>query len=91
MVPHMKTTIDIADPLLKEAKRLAQEQDRTLRDVVEDALRRLLADEARPKKPFRLRDESFHGNGLQPGVEWGKWFDYIYPPFEPEKPEPEKP
>ena len=39
----MKTTIDIHDELLERAKRRARETGRTLRSVVEDGLRAVLA------------------------------------------------
>lgn len=38
----MRTTIDLPDPLFKEAKAAAALQGVTLRDVVEEALRRQL-------------------------------------------------
>lgn len=71
MVSHMKTTIEIADQLLDEAKRRASAENRTLRDLVEEALRRLLAE--RSDRQFRLEDGSFRGNGLQPGIQEGDW------------------
>ena len=42
----MRTTVNVDDHLLAAAKRRAREQGRTLGDVVEDALRRDLADPA---------------------------------------------
>ncbi len=71
-VTHMKTTIDIADPLLEEAKRRAAAEGTTLRALVEAGLRAVLAREA-TQRPFHLRDASFGGNGLQPGVVEGDW------------------
>jgi len=73
MVGWVKTTIHIADPILTEAKRLAAERGTTLRAVVEDALRRLLSSQRRPRRRFRLEDGSFKGDGLQPGLSWGDW------------------
>ncbi|MEO7412192.1 MAG: hypothetical protein ABIZ81_02450 [Opitutaceae bacterium] len=43
----MRTTIDLPDPLFKEAKAAAALEGVTLRDVVEDALRRRLQPHAR--------------------------------------------
>lgn len=72
MVTHMKTTIDIADALLLEAKRLAAERGTTLRAVVEEGLDRVV--EAHRRQPrFSLRDASFGGRGLQEGVREGDW------------------
>ena len=48
----MKTTIDIADALLEAAKQKAQQEHRTLRDVVEQGLRQVL--DEKPKE-FKLR------------------------------------
>jgi hypothetical protein len=69
----MKTTIELSDAVLAAAKRLASERGLTLREVVEAALRRHLGEEDKPCAPFRLRDASFGGRGLQPGAEEGDW------------------
>jgi hypothetical protein len=67
IVTHMKTTIDIADALLDQARAAADEDGTTLRALVEEALRQVLAQRSR-RKPFVLRRASFKGRGLQP--EW---------------------
>jgi hypothetical protein len=64
----MRTTISIADELLASAKLRAKERDKTLGELVEDALRRELSIDYtstdRPPVPiFR------GGNGLRPGVD----------------------
>ena len=69
---HMKTTIDIADPLLARAKRLAARRNTTLKEVVEDALREVLGREAEPP-PMPLATHTFRGHGLQPGLSWDDW------------------
>jgi Arc/MetJ family transcription regulator len=68
----MKTTIDIADGLLAQAKQVAAAEGITLRELVEGALRRELADRER-RHAFRLRRVTFGGRGLQPGVADGSW------------------
>lgn len=73
MVTHMKTTIEIADSLLEEAKRAARQERTTLRALVEDGLRRVLGERRSRKKEFRLRKASFRGKGLQPDVGEGSW------------------
>ncbi len=65
MGTHIKTTLDIADPLLEAAKRLAAREGTTVRTIVEEGLRAVLA-EKRKERPFRLRDASFKGRGLHP-------------------------
>ena len=80
MVSHMKTTIDIADDLLERAKKLAHREKKTLKEVVEEALRRQLMDST-PKKKFKYRPHTVKGKGLQPGIgegDWEKIRDLIY-------------
>jgi hypothetical protein len=69
----MKTTIDIPAALLEEAHRAARREGTTLKALVEAGLRRILAERRSGAAPFRLRDASFLGEGLQPGVEEGSW------------------
>jgi putative antitoxin of VapBC-like toxin-antitoxin system len=75
----MKTTLEISDPLLKEARKLAARENTTLRALVEQGLRQVVA--ARKEPPFRLRKASFKGEGLQPefaDAGWDKIRDAIY-------------
>jgi Arc/MetJ family transcription regulator len=65
----MKTTIEISDPLLRRAKRIAARERTTVRALVEQGLRRELA-ERRRSGGFRLRQVTFRGKGLQPGLEY---------------------
>jgi hypothetical protein len=67
----MKTTIDIPQPLLDAARRAAEREGTTLKALVESGLRRVLAERLEQRGPFRLRDASFRGEGLQPGVVGG--------------------
>ena len=72
MVTHMKTTIEIADTLLAEARQLATHDQTTLRSLVEEGLRQILR--ARRQAPrFRLREASFRGKGLRPHIGEGDW------------------
>ncbi len=77
----MKTTLDIADPLLLEAKRIAARDGDTLRSLVEQGLRAVLADRQRKAKPFKLRNVSVGGNGMTPefqGASWAQIRDAAY-------------
>jgi len=69
----MKTTVDISGPLLEDARRAADREGTTLKALVESGLRRELAEHRGKGAPFRLRDASFRGEGLQPGVANGSW------------------
>ena len=68
----MKTTIEISDSLLSEAKKIAKPEGTTVRAFVEQGLRKILA-ERKSREPFRLRSASFKGKGLQPGLEDATW------------------
>lgn len=76
----MKTTVEITDSLMQEAKKQAVRDQTTLRELIELGLRRVLS-ERKQKKKFKLRDASFKGEGLQPefaGASWEKIRDTIY-------------
>ena len=75
----MKTTVEISDALLDEAKRVASRESSTLRELIEEGLRRSI-DERRKRKSFRLRRASYRGRGLQPGVssEWAQLREAAY-------------
>jgi hypothetical protein len=69
----MKTTVDISDPLLRKARRLAQREQTTLRALIERGLRHVVAERTRRAKPFKLRDASVGGKGLHPDVKGLSW------------------
>ncbi len=68
----MKTTIEIADPLLRAARKLASREGVTLKALVERGLHRVIA-ETEGGAPFRLRKASFKGKGLQPDMADADW------------------
>jgi hypothetical protein len=72
MGTHMKTTIEIADPLLEQAKRLAAREATTLRELVEAGLRLVLRQRARGRS-FELRDARVGGRGLRPEFRDASW------------------
>lgn len=70
MVTHMKTTVELSDSLAEEARTLAAREKTTLRALIEAGLRHVLR-EHRERAPFRLRDASFEGEGLQEPFDFG--------------------
>jgi hypothetical protein len=69
----MKTTIEIADSLLKEAKKLAARKRTTVRALVETGLRQVLAQKKSRGGDYHLRDATFRREGLVPGVSGTNW------------------
>ncbi|GAB3301379.1 DUF2191 domain-containing protein [Epidermidibacterium keratini] len=65
----MRTTVNIDADLLRRAKELAARSDRSLGDVVDDALRVLLlrGETATPRAPVTLTQ--YGSGGLRPGVD----------------------
>lgn len=68
----MKTTVEIANPLLSEAKEVASREGTSVRALIEEGLRRVLEDRQH-ERSFRLRRASFRGIGLQPEFADGSW------------------
>jgi hypothetical protein len=62
----MRTTLNIPDPLIRDAKRRALEEGKTLTDLLVEGLRTRLA-RSLPSMPLPV---SSPGGGLLPGVEW---------------------
>ena len=77
----MKTTLEIPDPLLDQVRKIAARDGETLRSLVEQGLRKVVAERNAKAKPFKLRDCSVRGEGVQPEFEnasWEQWRDLIY-------------
>jgi hypothetical protein len=64
----MRTTVDLPDDLLGEAKERAAREGRSLSDVVGDAVRSSFA-RTPPKERGAVELPTFDGGGLQPGVD----------------------
>lgn len=74
MVFHMKTTVEIPDPILSAAKETARREGTTLRSLIEEGLRLSLERRAaREAGGFRLRDASVGGEGLRPELQGAPW------------------
>ena len=65
----MKTTIQLDDQLLSEAKQRAAQTGRTLKAVIEDALREALVRTDVQRSQARVCLQTFKGRGTQPGVD----------------------
>ena len=68
----MKTTVEIPDSLLEEVRKLASREGTTVRALIEEGLRRIIAERAQAGA-FHLRKATFKGEGLQPGVASASW------------------
>ncbi len=80
MVSHMKTTVNLPDPLLEAARQAARRDGVTFKELLEVSLQREIERRAhRAQAPFRLREFSVDGEGVRSEVREGSWFDLIYP------------
>jgi hypothetical protein len=68
----MKTTVHIPDTLLEEARKIANQEQTTIKALIEEGLR-LTIESRRHKGKFCLRKATFKGNGLQPNVAGSSW------------------
>lgn len=68
----MKTTVDIPQSLLDEAKKLAANHRTTVKALIEEGLRRVIGEHQR-SDVFRLRKATFKGEGLQPEMDGASW------------------
>ena len=69
----MKTTIDVADALLREAREVAVRDHTTLKELVQEGLRRVLEERRPRRQAFRLRAVEAGGGGFQPDFADGDW------------------
>lgn len=77
----MKTTVNLADGLFEDARRVAEEQGVTFKELIEAGLRREVERRRQAPPIFRLRDASVGGEGLQPGVDVSDretWHPLVY-------------
>ncbi len=74
MVVRVKTTVDIAEAMLREAKLIAAREGTTLKALVEEGLRHVIDARAEETTGFRLRDARFRGGGGgAPGIDPDDW------------------
>ena len=76
----MKTTVELPDSLLREAKRVALKNRTTVKALIEQGLRTVVAERKRPAG-FQLRKAAFRGDGLVSGrslLDWASIRDLVY-------------
>jgi len=66
---RMRTTIRMNDELLRRAKKLATDTDRSLTRVIEDALRETLQRSSGDLRPRSVRLTTFGSGGARKGVD----------------------
>jgi len=72
MVTHMKTTVELPDELLIEVQQIARAEDTTMKSLLEEGLRAVVARHRRGQA-FALRDASVGGHGLRPEAAEAGW------------------
>jgi hypothetical protein len=65
----MRTSVDIPDPLLRRAKKLARARGTTLRELLLDGLR-IMVEREGSAGVYRMNDRSFGEGGLVEGLSW---------------------
>ena len=74
----MKTTVEIPDSLLRDAKEYAARQGIPLRQVVARGLQMVLTGSHPVGRRFRLRTITTRGEGLDCGEDWNTVRSLIY-------------
>jgi hypothetical protein len=70
----MKTTVNLPDELVLEVQELARRERRTMKSLMEEGLRGVIASH-RQERAFRLPDASVDGAGLRPEWREASWDD----------------
>lgn len=73
----MRTTLQLNDELLAQAKRHAERTGKTLAAVIEDALRDALDKQPMPSTNTLIKLTTFSGRGLQPGIDLNNSADLL--------------
>jgi len=74
----MKTTVEIADALFREAKQYAARQGIPLREVFERGVRSVLSGSPPARRRFRLKTITTKGEGLVCEADWSTIRARIY-------------
>jgi hypothetical protein len=73
MVVRVKTTVDIAEAMLREAKLIAAREGTTLKALVAEGLRHVIDEREKQKTGFRLRDGRYGSGGGVEGIDINDW------------------
>jgi hypothetical protein len=76
----MKTTVEVSDSLLRQAKQVAVRERTTVKALIEQGLRIVVAERKRGAG-FTLRKATFRGDGLVSGrslQDWAAVRDLVY-------------
>lgn len=68
----LKTTVELPETLLQEAKRLAVRNRTTVKALIEKGLRSVI-EERKGRSRFSLKRASFRGDGLAAGISLEEW------------------
>jgi len=71
----MRTSIEISDAILKEVEKIKKSENRTMRSIVEEALRSAISRRRQKNPEFRLKRKSFNGKGLHRDFSQDRWGD----------------
>ncbi len=74
----MKTTVELSDDLLRQAKEYAARHGVPLREVIEFGLQLALKASKPSRRPFRLKTVTTKGDGLICDGDWGTIRSLIY-------------
>ena len=69
----MLTTTRPPDPLFAQARRFADANNMTMKTLIEQGLRKVMAEQQKAHRPFKLRDGSVGGKGLAPEFQGAAW------------------
>lgn len=74
----MKTTIELPDHLLRQAKEYAARHGIPMREVIERGLQLVLQAKRPARRPFRLKTVTTKGEGLICDGDWSTIRSFIY-------------
>lgn len=65
----VKTTLNLADYIVAEVKKLASERGISMKDYIEQCLKAAIQAEKNKIRDFKLRKHTFKGNGVSPELD----------------------